>query len=278
MRKIALYGKGGIGKSTIATHLAAAWAELGFSVMLIGCDPKADSTRPLLGRRSPTLLDNYEKMLATAETKAKASALNSLIEVGYAGVKCVEIGGPNPGVGCAGRGISLALELLDNLKAFEALDYVVFDILGDVVCGGFATPMRMGFAEEVYIVTSGEYAALYAANSICTGIRNMGSELGGIIANCRGLPDEIHQVSEFARAVGSSLVGSLPRSALFPRCELMRKTVLEAEPKCQEAEIVRTLSQAIRYNEALSVPMPLSEQDLEDLALATMKASAEMSH
>ena len=266
MRKIAIYGKGGIGKSTIATHLAAAWGQQGLRVMLVGCDPKADSTAPLLGRRSPILLDDYEHIVSDLDTNGKLSALERVIGVGYAGVRCVEIGGPKSGVGCAGRGISLALELLQKLGAFEALDCVIYDILGDVVCGGFAMPMRMGFAEEVYIVTSGEYAALYAANNICKGICNMGAKLGGIIGNCRELPGEERLISEFVQALSSRLIAFVPRSPEFPRCELLRKTVLEVVPESPQAEIVRCLSRVILDNSQFSQLSPLSEQDLEGLA------------
>lgn len=263
MKKMAVYGKGGIGKSTICSNLAVAWAQSGLEVMLVGCDPKADSTFTILGHRAQILLNRYEKLYEKSEYRKIES--DSLYEIGFAGIKCVEIGGPRPGVGCAGRGISLALELLKKTSVFESLDLVIFDILGDVLCGGFAVPMRMGFTDEVYIITSGEYASLYAANNICRGIMNMRANLGGIIANCRGIPDEILVVSEFANGVGSSLLGTIPKSPIFPKCEYIRKTILEAEPKSQESQTFRDLSSILINNNKCIIPQPMEDNKLDKL-------------
>ena len=158
MRQIALYGKGGIGKSTTSANLSAAFSEKNLSVMQIGCDPKHDSTRMLMhGRWIPTVLEQmYEKKDIKEE---------DIIFEGFGGVRCVEAGGPEPGIGCAGRGIIATFQLLEKMKALFG-DVVVYDVLGDVVCGGFALPMRDGYAEEVYLVTSGELMSLYAANNI----------------------------------------------------------------------------------------------------------------
>ncbi len=275
MRRIAVYGKGGIGKSTISTHLAAAWAASGLRVMLVGCDPKADSTRALLGHRSTPLLDRYEELVASADSGGASSSLRGLIEVGFAGVRCVEIGGPEPGVGCAGRGISMALELMEQSNAFADLDVVVFDILGDIVCGGFAVPMRLGFAREVYIVTSGEYSALYAANNICRGMRSLQATLGGIIANCRGLPAEKQLVETLAHAVGSTLIGTIPRSGAFPRSAMVGKTIIESVPESAEAGQIVRLSQAILDNQNLIVPSPLDDAALDELAAACLDSGVE---
>ncbi len=266
MRRIAIYGKGGIGKSTIAAHVAAAWAQSGLDVLLIGCDPKADSTRALLGRRTLPLLDRYEELLGRSDRGGGPIALDELIEVGFARVRCVEIGGPEPGIGCAGRGISMALELMDKNKAFNGMDVVVFDVLGDIVCGGFATPMRLGYAREVYIVTSGEFSALYAANNIARGMHSQQVDLGGIIANCRAVPGEVGLVTSFAEAIGSRLIGIVPRSSRFPRSELLRKTVMQMNPQGEEARFIHSLSQAILQNDCLEVPNPLSDDALDDFA------------
>ena len=164
-KRIAIYGKGGIGKSTIVSNIAAAYAE-NHQVLVIGCDPKSDTTRTLVGSRIPTILDVLkEKKEATAD---------EIIYIGYKEVKCVESGGPKPGVGCAGRGVIVAMNYLERIGAFnDELDVIIYDVLGDVVCGGFAVPLREDYADEVYIVTSGEYMALYAANNICKGIHNL---------------------------------------------------------------------------------------------------------
>jgi len=271
MRKIAIYGKGGIGKSTVASNLAATWAQNGLQVMLIGCDPKADSTYLLLGRRTKTLLDQYEQIMEIINSGDSSITLQGIIEEGFAGVKCVEIGGPAPGVGCAGRGISLILDLLDKVGAFSTADCVIFDILGDVVCGGFTTPMRLGFADEVYIVTSGEYSSLYAANNICKGINNISAQLGGFIANCRALPNEIELVTELSLAVGSHLVGSVPRSKLFPRSELLRKTVIEANPQSTEAKVIHKLGDSILNNDQFCIPNHLPTDKLDYLSIASLE-------
>ncbi len=181
-KKIAIYGKGGIGKSTIVSNIAAAHSE-DKNVLVIGCDPKSDTTRTLVGERIPTILD-------TLKNKKDAS-IDDILFQGYGDVKCVESGGPEPGVGCAGRGVIVAMNLLDRLNVFsDDLDLIIYDVLGDVVCGGFAVPLRENFADEVYIVTSGEYMALYAANNICKGIKKLKGSFGGIICNCRGIENE----------------------------------------------------------------------------------------
>ncbi len=166
MRQIAIYGKGGIGKSTTTQNLTAALASMGKSVMQIGCDPKADSTRMLLGGKAQATVLDTMRDNGTGGVK-----LDTVRHTGYGGIKCVEAGGPEPGVGCAGRGVITAIKLLEELGAYnEDFDFVFYDVLGDVVCGGFAMPIREGYAKEIYIVASGELMALYAANNICKGI------------------------------------------------------------------------------------------------------------
>jgi len=205
-KHIAIYGKGGIGKSTIVSNLAASYSP-DKKVLVIGCDPKADTTRTLVGQRIPTILDILKEKKSAQEEDVLFS--------GYGGVMCVESGGPEPGVGCAGRGVIVAMKLLENLEVLnQDPDVIIYDVLGDVVCGGFAVPLREDYADEVYIVTSGEYMALYAANNISKGIKKLKGNLGGIICNCRGISREVEIVEEFARRIGTRVIGVIPRSEL----------------------------------------------------------------
>ncbi len=255
-KRIAIYGKGGIGKSTIVSNIAAAYASNGHKVLVIGCDPKADTTRTLIGRRIPTILDIV---------KAKRDALSEdIIFKGYEGVKCVESGGPEPGVGCAGRGVIVAMKLLENLETFsEDLDVIIYDVLGDVVCGGFAVPLREDFADEVYIVTSGEYMALYAANNICKGIKKLKSNLGGIICNCKGITNEIEIVTEFAGIVGSKVIGIIPRSEMVQQSEIDAKTVVEKFNDSKQANLYRKLAGSIFKNKDFTIPQPMDIDEFD---------------
>ena len=255
-KRIAIYGKGGIGKSTIVSNIAAAYSE-NYNVLVIGCDPKADTTRTLAGRRLPTILDIVKE-------KKKASIEEVLFE-GYGNVKCVESGGPEPGVGCAGRGVIVAIGLLDKLGTFsEDIDIIIYDVLGDVVCGGFAVPLREDFADEVYIVTSGEYMALYAANNICRGIKKLKSNLGGIVCNCRGIENEVQIVNEFASKVGSKVIGIIPRSELVQKSEIDAKTVIEKFGESDQAELYRKLSKSIYLNEDFVIPDPMGVDEFDE--------------
>ncbi|BDZ70536.1 Ni-sirohydrochlorin a,c-diamide reductive cyclase ATP-dependent reductase subunit [Methanobacterium petrolearium] len=254
-KHIAIYGKGGIGKSTIVANLAAAYSE-NMSVLVIGCDPKADTTRTLVGRRIPTILDILkDKRNPTQE---------DVIFAGYGGVNCVESGGPKPGVGCAGRGIIVAMKLLENLEVFsQEPDIIIYDVLGDVVCGGFAAPLRENFADEVYIVTSGEYMALYAANNISQGIKKLKSNLGGIICNCRGINREVEIVEEFAHRIGSKVIGVIPRSELVQKSEIDAKTVVEKFPESEQAKKYVELSKKISQNQEFTHPEPMDVDEFE---------------
>lgn len=256
IRQIAIYGKGGIGKSTIAANVSAALAEKGLRVMLVGCDPKRDSTMTLVGgRQLPPLLE-------LLKDKKKIS-LDDVVFKGFKGILCVEIGGPEPGIGCAGRGLILAFRTLEKLGAFEqSLDFIIYDVPGDVVCGGFAVPMREGFAREVYIVTSGEYLSLYAANNICKGVRRINAKLGGIICNSRRVPREKEIVEMFTGAVKTRLVGFVPWDSIVPKCELQGKTVIEGAPDSKQAEIYRELAVNILENKEFVVPSPLPYMEL----------------
>lgn len=255
-KKIAIYGKGGIGKSTIVSNIAAAHSR-NSEVLVIGCDPKADTTRTLIGKRIPTILDILKQ-------KKKDLNEDDIIFHGYGDVKCVESGGPEPGVGCAGRGVIVAMNLLEKLGVFtDNLDLIVYDVLGDVVCGGFAVPLRENFADEVYIVTSGEYMALYAANNICKGIKKLKGNLGGIILNCRGIENELELVQEFAERVNSKIIGIIPRSELVQKSEIEAKTVLEKFPDSQQAELYRELAEKIYDNKEFDIPDPMDVEEFE---------------
>lgn len=231
MLKIAIYGKGGIGKSTVTGNLAAAFAALGKRVIQIGCDPKADSTINLLGGQPLLPVMNYMR-----EYDEDPESIEAISKVGFGGVLCIETGGPTPGLGCAGRGIIATFNLLEDLELFETYqpDVVLYDVLGDVVCGGFAAPIREGYAEKVLIVTSGEKMALYAANNINSAVKNFEdrsyAKVFGIVLNHRNVENEREKVQAFANSVGLSIVGEIPRSDDIIRFEDMGKTVIEGDP------------------------------------------------
>lgn len=245
MIRIAVYGKGGIGKSTTVSNVAAALAEKGMKVMQIGCDPKADSTILLRhGKEASTVLDLYNK-------KRQDLKLEDMVQIGYGGVVCVEAGGPAPGLGCAGRGIITALEKLQETGAYETYkpDIVFYDVLGDVVCGGFSMPMRKGYADKVFIITSGENMAIHAGANIAMAVenfRNRGyASLGGIILNRRNVPREEEKVQELAEDFHTKMIGTLSRSELVPEAEVLGKTLLEFYPDSEMAGEYRTLAEQI---------------------------------
>lgn len=245
MKKIAIYGKGGIGKSTIVSNLSLALRQSGKNVMQIGCDPKADSTLCLRhGAPLPTVLETVRKYQDKFE-------LSDIIALGAEGVACVEAGGPIPGLGCAGRGIITALEKLENKGAYKVydLDVVFYDVLGDVVCGGFSMPMRKGYAQEVYIVTSGENMSIYAAANIAMAIDHFKgrgyASLGGLILNCRDVEDEEKKVKTLAEDLHTTIIGKIPRSPLIPQAEAGKRTLLEAYPDSDIADIFRNLAAKI---------------------------------
>ena len=242
MIKLAVYGKGGIGKSTTVSNLAAALAEKGLRVMQIGCDPKADSTDSLHhGQKLTTVLD-------LVRTRKNDFTLDDMVRVGFGGVICVEAGGPTPGLGCAGRGIIAALEKLAEKGAYEKYkpDVVFYDVLGDVVCGGFSMPMRDGYADKVFIITSGENMAIHAAANIAMAVENFQSRgyatLGGLILNRRDVKNEQEKVEELAADVHSKIVGSLSRSETVQAAEELHKTVVEAFPESEMADEYRQLA------------------------------------
>ena len=245
MIKLAVYGKGGIGKSTTVSNLAAAMADLGLKVMQIGCDPKADSTTGLHGKKK------VDTVLELVRTRKNDFSLDDMVTVGYGGVICVEAGGPTPGLGCAGRGIIAALEKLAEKGAYETYkpDVVIYDVLGDVVCGGFSMPMRPGYADRVFILTSGENMAIHAAANIAMAVENFKGRgyatLGGIILNRRNVKNEEEKVRELADDFHCPIVGTLSRSDTVQEAEEQGKTVVEAFPDSAMAEEYRALARAI---------------------------------
>ena len=268
MRKIAIYGKGGIGKSTTTQNTVAGLVEAGFNVKVVGCDPKADSTRLLLGGLA------QKTVLDTLREEGEEIDLDDIVKVGYGGVRCVESGGPEPGVGCAGRGIITSINLLEQLGAWDEkykIDYTFYDVLGDVVCGGFAMPIREGKAEEIYIVVSGEMMAMYAANNICKGIKKYAQagtvRLGGLICNSRNVDNEREMIEELARQLGTKMIHFVPRDNMVQRAEINRKTVIEFEPTHNQADEYRKLSKAINENTNFVIPNPLAMEDLETLLI-----------
>jgi nitrogenase iron protein NifH len=268
MRKVAIYGKGGIGKSTTTQNTVAALAEMGKKVMVVGCDPKADSTRLLLnGLAQKTVLD-------TLREEGEDVELDDIRREGFGQCMCTESGGPEPGVGCAGRGIITSINLLEQLGAFreeERLDYVFYDVLGDVVCGGFAMPIREGKAQEIYIVCSGEMMAMYAANNICKGIRKFaeagGVRLGGLICNSRKVDNEREMIEEFAHRLGTQMVHFVPRDNDVQRAEIRKMTVIDWNTNCPQADEYRALAHQIDENRMFVVPKPLEIEELESLLM-----------
>ncbi|MFW2490764.1 nitrogenase iron protein [Clostridium chromiireducens] len=264
LRQVAIYGKGGIGKSTTTQNLTAGLTELGKHVLVVGCDPKADSTRLLLGGLA------QKTVLDTLREEGENIDLDAVVKTGFGNTKCVESGGPEPGVGCAGRGIITSIGLLERLGAYtEDLDYVFYDVLGDVVCGGFAMPIREGKAQEIYIVASGEMMALYAANNISRGIQKYalkgGVRLGGIICNSRNVDGELDLLEAFAKELGTQLIHFVPRDNVVQRAEIRKKTVIEFEPEAKQADEYRTLAKKIEENQLFVIPKPMKQERLEEI-------------
>lgn len=265
LKQIAIYGKGGIGKSTTTSNISAALAVAGYKVMQFGCDPKSDSTNTLRGGDYiPTVLD-------TLRERSKVRASEVIFE-GFHGIYCVEAGGPAPGVGCAGRGIITAVQLFKQQKVFEDLDldYVIYDVLGDVVCGGFAVPIREGIAEHVFTVSSADFMAVYAANNLFKGIKKYsnsgGALLGGVIANSINQPYAKDIIDDFVKQTKTQVVEYVPRSVTVTQSELQGKTTIEAFPDSEQAAVYRSLARKIDEHTQSKVPEPLDTQELRDWA------------
>jgi nitrogenase iron protein NifH len=267
VRQIAFYGKGGIGKSTTQQNTMAALAERGSRVMIVGCDPKADSTRLILHSKAQTSVLSLAAEIGSVEDLE----LEDVLLTGEYGIKCVESGGPEPGVGCAGRGVITSINFLEENGAYEDLDYVTYDVLGDVVCGGFAMPIRQGKAQEIYIVTSGEMMAMYAANNIARGIlkyaHSGGVRLGGLICNSRNTDREADLITELARRLNTQMIHFIPRDNVVQHAELRRMTVIEYNPEASQANEYRELARKIEENDMKTIPTPISMDELEELLI-----------
>lgn len=265
IKQIAIYGKGGIGKSTTTSNISAALSTFGYKVMQFGCDPKSDSTNTLRGGKYiPTVLDTLRE-----RTKVKA---NEVVYEGFNGIYCVEAGGPAPGVGCAGRGIITAVELMKQLKVFEELDLdvIIYDVLGDVVCGGFAVPIREGIAEHVFTVSSADFMAVYAANNLFKGIKKYsnagGGLLGGVIANSINAQYSREIIDDFVAQTNTQVVEYIPRSVTVTQSELQGKTTIENAPDSAQADVYRSLARKIYDHTESKVPTPLETQELREWA------------
>ena len=268
MRQIAIYGKGGIGKSTTTQNLVAGLAEAGHKCMIVGCDPKADSTRLILNRKCQNTVMDLARERGTVEDLQ----IEEVLLTGYRGIRCAESGGPEPGVGCAGRGVITAINFLEENGAYQTdTDFVFYDVLGDVVCGGFAMPIREGKAKEIYIVTSGEMMAMYAANNISRGVlkyaQSGGVRLGGLICNSRETDKEFELISELASKLGTQMIHFVPRDNEVQRAELRRKTVIEYSPQHAQAEQYRVLAKKIADNTNFVIPTPITMDELEKLLM-----------
>jgi nitrogenase iron protein NifH len=267
-RKIAIYGKGGIGKSTTTQNTAAAMAHFhNKKIFIHGCDPKADSTRLILGgKMQETLMDVLREQGAEKVTNEK------VIKRGFEDIQCVESGGPEPGVGCAGRGVITAINLMEENNAYtDDIDFVFFDVLGDVVCGGFAMPIREGKAQEVYIVASGEMMAVYAANNICKGLvkyaKQSGVRLGGVICNSRKVDREREFIEEFTASIGTHMIHFVPRDNIVQKAEFNKKTVTEYDETQDQAKEYSELGRKIIENQNFVIPRPLTMDQLESMVV-----------
>ncbi|MDY6912116.1 MAG: nitrogenase iron protein [Chloroflexota bacterium] len=269
VRQIAIYGKGSIGKSTIACNLSVALAEQGHNVMQIGCSPKSDSTAFLRGGE----IMEHPVLEYSRESGMDEKLILDTIEKGYKGILCAESGGPDPGAGCAGRGVAMALEWFAKYDIYKkfGVDIVIYDSIADVVCGGFGQPMKAGYAEEVYLVTSGELMSTYSTNNICSAIKTV-AEAGantracGLLVNLRGVENEVAVVDDFSKRIGVPIMGVIPRSQLIQRAEAQGGTVTEIFPESEEAKLYRELAEKVANNKEKYMPSPITLEEIIELA------------
>lgn len=268
VRQIAFYGKGGIGKSTTSQNTLAQLATtFGQKIMIVGCDPKADSTRLILNTKAQQTVLHLAAERGTVEDLE----LEDVVATGFGNIQCVESGGPEPGVGCAGRGIITSINFLEEQGAYEGLDFVSYDVLGDVVCGGFAMPIRENKAQEIYIVCSGEMMAMYAANNIARGIlkyaNSGGVRLGGLICNSRNTDREDELIEELARRLNTQMIHFVPRNNIVQHAELRKMTVTQYNPEDSQAKEYQTLAKSILNNKMMNIPTPIEMEELEELLM-----------
>ncbi|BBU61192.1 nitrogenase iron protein [Methylosinus sp. C49] len=268
LRQIAFYGKGGIGKSTTSQNTLGALAQMGKKILIVGCDPKADSTRLILhAKAQDTILS-----LAAEAGSVEDLEIEDVMKIGFMDIRCVESGGPEPGVGCAGRGVITSINFLEEQGAYDGVDYVSYDVLGDVVCGGFAMPIRENKAQEIYIVMSGEMMAMYAANNISKGIlkyaNSGGVRLGGLVCNERQTDKEYELAESLAKKLGTQLIYFVPRDNIVQHAELRRMTVVEYAPESGQAQHYRNLAEKVHANKGNGIiPTPITMDELEDLLM-----------
>lgn len=268
MKRVAIYGKGGIGKSTTSSNISAAVSTMGEKVAQIGCDPKRDSVANLIGGKLlPTILD-----MVSENPRITPDRMDAIMFEGFNGVLCAEAGGPRPGSGCAGKGVFLALQNLDKFKVLERkkITFVLYDVLGDTVCGGFAQPVRAGYAESVYVVTNGEPLSLFQTNNIAAAVANNakpGGKVGlaGLINNMRGFEGEREFVDRFAERLGVPVIHHVPRSPLIQQTEFDGKTIIEVFPDSEMAESYRELGRKILKNEAVYQPNILDLKAIKEI-------------
>lgn len=275
IRKFAIYGKGGVGKSITSSNISAALSHMGYQVLQVGCDPKHDSIATLCGRLLPTILETVREKGLSQES------IDSVIFKGYNGTLGCESGGPRPATGCAGKGVYAALEFLTRYKVPEryGADVVIYDVLGDVVCGGFSQPMRHGYAKEIYMVGNGESLTLWQVNNVLKAVvrlRAGGSDVavGGIIDNMRGVPNEEKVVEEFAKLIGVPVIIHIPRDKTVQQAEFQGKTVIEAFPDSKQAEVYRELAKRIMANTKVYVPKTVTLPDIMKIVKGEMVAAA----
>ena len=256
MRSVAIYGKGGIGKSTLASNMAATLGGMNLKTLLVGCDPKADSTMSILGKRITPLLELMKIN--------KDPPIESFLFRGIFGVYCVEIGGPEPGVGCAGRGLIVGIEHLLNKLEIDNFDFVIFDVPADILCGGLAIVIKERYAESVVIVTSDEFMSIYAANNICRGLYSLKATSCGIVYN-RATTEGKAYVEKFSKRVGIPIIGSIAYSDELISADRLRKTVVEISPNSKISGIIKSISLKLLEMKCGNAPNPLSMKDLEEI-------------